>query len=112
MVKCLALAAGLAGKFANHSLRATTASRMYQAGVPRKFIKEITGHKSDMVHCYKCTSDQMKYKVSATMSNPGTNTESLVEKPAEVDLTEDNVERTKTYKKLWKDVHPLLQCVQ
>ena len=70
MVKHLATAAGLAGKFTNHSLRATAASRMYQAGIPEKFIKEITSHKSDAVHCYEQTLDSMKRKVSATMSNP------------------------------------------
>ncbi len=111
MVKCLASAAGLTGKFTNHSLRATAASRMYQAGVPEKFIKEITGHKSDAVCCYKCTSDSMKWKVSAMMSNPG-NSEICGEKSDEIDLTEENVEWTKMFKKMCKGVHPLLQCIQ
>ena len=111
MVKCLATAAGLTGKFTNHSLRATAASRMYQDGVPEKFIKEITGHKSDVVCCYEHTSDSMKRKVSATMSNPNFSV-NQEEKPDEVDLTEDKVECSKTFKKLCPDIHPLLQCMQ
>ncbi len=99
-VKRLANAAGLEGKFINHSLRATAASRMYQAGVPEKFIKEVTGHKSDAVQMYEHTSEQMKRRVSAMLS-----------KPTEIDLTGNN-EHVTTYKMMKPDVHPVLQCIQ
>ena len=38
--------AGIHGKKANHSLRATGATILFNAQVPEKMIKEITGHRS------------------------------------------------------------------
>lgn len=70
-VKRLADAVGLDGKFTNHSLRATSATRMYTTGIPEKLIKEVTSHRSDCVHEYECTPDSLKRTVSATLaSNP------------------------------------------
>ena len=37
---------GLSAHYTNHSLRATSASRMFNAGVPEKIVAEVTGHKS------------------------------------------------------------------
>ena len=45
MVKISGLA-GLTGAYTNHSLRATSASHMFAAGVPEKIVAEFTGHKS------------------------------------------------------------------
>ena len=42
-ISCLA---GLTGVYTNHSLRATSASWMFAAGVPEKFVAEFVGHKS------------------------------------------------------------------
>ena len=55
-VKELAKMSGLDGKYSNHSLRATSASRMYVDKIPEQVIKEITGHKSDCVRLYKRTN--------------------------------------------------------
>ncbi len=102
MVKHLACTAGLQGKFMNYSLRATSATRMYDAGVPEKHIKEVPGHKSDAVCTYERTSEKMKCKVSATLS-----------KPTEIDLSESpHKEKITSYKKLKPNEHPLLQCLQ
>ena len=38
--------AGLSVKYMNHSLRVTSASRMFQSGVPEKIVAEVTGHKA------------------------------------------------------------------
>ena len=38
--------AGIPEKKTNHSLRATGASAMFNAEVPEKMIKSVTGHKS------------------------------------------------------------------
>ncbi len=38
--------AGLSVNYTNHSLRATSASRMFTSGVPEKIGAEFTGHKS------------------------------------------------------------------
>ncbi len=70
-VKCLATAAGLPGKFTNHSLRVTAATRLYQEGVSEKLIKEITGHRSEAVRDYERTGEAMKRSVSAALgTNP------------------------------------------
>ena len=67
-VKNLCTKAGFQGKFTNHSLRATSASRMYQNEVPEQIIKEVTGHKSECVRLYKRTSDNIREKASCTIS--------------------------------------------
>ena len=38
--------AGIEGRVTNHSLRATSATQMYEMGVPEKIIQERTGHRS------------------------------------------------------------------
>ncbi len=57
VVNMLMTRASIPGRFTNHSLRVTAATRMFNAGVEEQVIKERTGHKSDAVHAYKCTSD-------------------------------------------------------
>ena len=56
--------AGLDGFFTNHSLRRTCATCLFQAGKDVKIIKEITGHVSDAVQKYQCTSDEQRMSVS------------------------------------------------
>ena len=63
-VKQICKEAGFDGKFTNHSLRATSASRMYQSNVPEQIIKEITGHRSECVRIYKRTSDDIRQNAS------------------------------------------------
>ena len=43
-------------KFTPHSLRATTATRLYESGIEEQVISEITGHTSTAVRHYKRTS--------------------------------------------------------
>ena len=45
-LKDMCAEAGNSGHKTNHSLRATGASEMFEAGVPEKIIKERTGHRS------------------------------------------------------------------
>ena len=68
-VKSMCRQAGLEGKFTNHSLRATCATRMFDNHVPEQIIKETTGHTSDCVRTYKRTSDNLRQKASSTLSN-------------------------------------------
>ena len=81
-VKHMAIAAGLPGKFTNHSLRASTATHLYQEGVPEKLIKEVTGHRSKAVRDYECTRESLKRSVSTALgTNPEkTNNEELKKK--------------------------------
>ena len=80
-VKKLCKNAGLQGKFTNHSLRATSASHMYQNNVPEQVIKEVTGHRSDCVRIYKHTTDEIRENASSKIAG---------EKPKEI--TKSNVE--------------------
>ena len=57
-VKHLCSKAGITGYKTNHSLRATAASRLYQAGVDEQLVMECTSHHSiEGVRSYKRTFD-------------------------------------------------------
>ena len=57
--------AGIEGYKANHSLRATTTSRLYQSGVDEQLVMERTGHRSlEGVRSYKRTSDVQREALS------------------------------------------------
>ena len=67
-IKEMCSKAGLDGKFTNHSLRASSASRMYVNDIPEQVIKEITDHRSECVRMYKKTPEEMKKHASHTIS--------------------------------------------
>ena len=67
-VKVVCKAIGLDRKFTNHSLRATCTSHVFKNDVLEQIIKEVTGHKSDCVHIYKCTFDKLREETSHTVS--------------------------------------------
>ena len=49
----------------NHSLRATAATRLYQAGIDEQLIMETTGHHNlEGVHSYKHTNREQQENVS------------------------------------------------
>ena len=57
--------AGISGFKTNHSLRATSTSRLYQSGVDEQLVMERTGHRSVAgVRSYKRTSDQQREALS------------------------------------------------
>lgn len=61
--------AGIRGFKTNHSLRATTCTRLYQAGVEEQLIMERTGHHSiEGVRSYKRTSAQQQETLSEILS--------------------------------------------
>ena len=66
-VKDMCKQAGIQGKFTNHSLRATCASRMFDNQIPEQLIKETTGHKSDCVRVYKRTSEKLRQQACSTI---------------------------------------------
>ena len=66
-VKEMCKEAGIVGKFTNHSLRATCASRMYSSEIPEQIIKETTGHRSDCVRTYKRTADHLRENACKTL---------------------------------------------
>lgn len=52
-LKNLMVDAGFVGNFMNHSLRATTATRLFQNNCPKQLIAEQTGHSSNAIRRYK-----------------------------------------------------------
>ena len=62
--------AGISGYKTNHSLRATTATRLYQSGVDEQLVMERTGHRSlEGVRNYKRTSDMQREALSDILNS-------------------------------------------
>ena len=59
-------------KKTNHSLRATGATALYNAGVPDKLIRDVTGHRSNALHLYERPTEEQKKQVSHVLMNHGT----------------------------------------
>ena len=70
IVKDMCAVAGITGYRTNHSLRATTATRLYSAGTDEQLIMERTGHRSvDGVRSYKRTADHLTEDVSNILNH-------------------------------------------
>ncbi|CAC5381937.1 unnamed protein product [Mytilus coruscus] len=63
-VKRLCTSIGLTGKRTNHSLRASAATRLYNAGIEEQRVAETTGHRSNAVRVYKRTSAYQQIEAS------------------------------------------------
>ena len=59
--------AGISEKKSNHSLRATGATALFNAGIPEKLIKDVTGHRSNALHLYERPSLQQRQEVSKVL---------------------------------------------
>ena len=65
MVKDMCRCGGIQGYKMNHSLRTTTATRLFRAGCDKQLIMERTGHRSlDRVRSYKRSSDEQHLALS------------------------------------------------
>ena len=61
--------AGISGHFTNHSLRATAATRLFDAEVDEQLIMSRTGHSSNNgVRSYKHVTDQLREKTSNVLN--------------------------------------------
>ena len=69
VVKVMMSEAGINGKFTNHSLRSSSAKRMFQAGIPEQLIKAQTGHSSDSVQVYKRPNEEQLKEVSGAIQS-------------------------------------------
>ncbi len=70
VVKKMCSMAGIDGNYTNHSLRATSATRMYQAGTDEHLICEVTGHRSLAVREYKHTNLVQRRVARAALGAP------------------------------------------
>ena len=68
IVSDLMASAGYKGYYTGHSLRRTATTRLSNAGVPTKIIKECTGHWSDAVNKYQVMSTVQKEACSIIVS--------------------------------------------
>ena len=63
--------AGISGHFTNHSLRATAATRMFDAGVDEQLIMNRTGHSSTSgVRSYKRITHGLREMTSSVLNAP------------------------------------------
>ena len=82
MVKRMFQEVGIDGK-TNHSLRATGATRLFEANVLVKLIKERTGHKSlDALRLYERTSSEQQKSVANLMCSSSKPNEFQFSSPA------------------------------
>ncbi len=79
---------GAEGRFTNHLLRVSAATRMFSSGIEEQIVKECTGHCSDAVRAYKRTSEHLleaaeratigdKCKPMCTVSKPDSDDEGM-----------------------------------
>ena len=68
--------AGYDGFYSGHSLRRTGSTRLFQAGVQCKIVKECTGHRSDAVDQYQITSEEQKETVNKIPASKPINVQS------------------------------------
>ena len=81
-MKSLCSKVRLTGKFTNHSLRVSAATRLYQKGVDEQTIKQFTGHKSDSVRFYKQSCDNILENASdVVMTTKSCSPTTTVSKP-------------------------------
>jgi integrase len=73
--------AGLTGNFTNHSGRATSITRLYDAGVPEKSIMKRSGHRSiEGVRTYRREDASVNTLVSNVLSGASTsNSDSVLD---------------------------------
>ena len=95
-VSQLCKTAGIQGYKTNHSLRATTTSRLYHSGVDEQLVMERTGHRSiEGVRSYKRTSDAQREALSDILNRPRSWPQQaasahLQSRPKQVDLVSAN----------------------
>ena len=62
---------GLSTKYTNHSLRATSASRLFACNVPEKIIQEKTGHRSLAgLRAYEHTTTKQQQDITKLLDSP------------------------------------------
>ena len=80
-------ASGLEGLYTNHSLRATSITRMFKTDVPEKIIAEKSGHKSlKALRMYECTSSLQEQATGVVIINDSSETELPIVEKSDMDV--------------------------
>ena len=85
VIQVLMKEAKIEGFFTNHSLQRSGGTRLFNASVYRKLVKEATGHKSDAIDKYQSTSDQQRDQMSKVIACPKPDTCSIASKESETE---------------------------
>ena len=80
-VKSVMEKANVSGFFTNQSLRATTATRLFNADIPEQLIREQTGHRNNALWSYNRPSEAQKRKVSEVLQLQEDNAPSAAKQP-------------------------------
>ena len=89
-VKRLCDAAGIGGFKTNHSLRVTSATRLFQSGVDEQLIMGRTGHRSiDGIRTYKRVSNEQKEDISHVL-NSATNGDNILPQTKTIKLEQSH----------------------
>ena len=111
-IKNLFKEADISGYFTNHSCRRAGTTRMFQGGVNRKIIKELTGHHSDAVDAYAVTSEEQKAEASRIIGQKPSGNDvktSTISAPLVV-ATESNDNKGTNFEMPSKDMNVTCSC--
>ena len=103
IVSDLMASAGYKGYFTGHSLRRTGTTRLSNAGVSTKIIKECTGHRSDAVNKYQVTSADQKEACSHIVSGKSVPTSTVSVPPTNLEKPEINNSTPRSNQKIVTD---------
>lgn len=74
--------ANITGKFTNHSLRASAATRLFRNGVEEQLVAYVTGHRSNAIQNYKRISNEQTSSISSIIQcNSTTSAGIIVQEP-------------------------------
>ena len=86
--------AGVPGFFTNHSLRATSTTRMYEAQLDEASIMQRTDHRSvNGVHAYKRRTDKLEELTSAVLNGTIVKTPKVEEKASIKEEQKENTQK-------------------
>ena len=92
--------AGLAVVYSNHSLRATSTSRMYSKNLPEKLIAEKTGHRSlTALRLYERTTTAQEKMLTRVLNEEGSTYAALMEEDKREASTGEDVTASSSDKK-------------
>ena len=79
MVPNLFKSTGIDGYYTNHSLKATAATHLFEAGVDEQLIMQRTGHSSTAVRPYKRIGEKLQPLTSDVLNNTVSGTNNVLD---------------------------------
>ena len=104
--------AGFEGFFTNHSLHRSSTTRLFQAGVEKKIIKEFTGHHSDALDKYEITSENQRENVSRIIGGEVPQLEPIAKVPEHGEIGQSELEVKVTNSQKYSDSNMSCVCTK